>query len=268
MPERPLGDHPIYAHSELCGGVHEKVDQILDISNLHTLKFNFDRDLDLGDHKALLKYKDIEQYPHGVADAVGYWAEAQIFGGVILFDRRRQIDAWENLLDPDKWEHFEWLLSQYRALQQPLQDPYEIYFHSNHRAVTYRIWQLLPEQRKDLFEFLLSDMEGITSPLPILPGEKNLFRIDPEDPISETGICRDVWERKPLGDDDGDARAHHCRGDKVEYPCPTDEERSKGRGFFRKELIFEITLLEVRARKLAMSRGCQGPQSDSPSSQH
>ncbi len=28
-----------------------------------------------------------EQYPNGVADIVGYWAEAKIFGGVVLFDR-------------------------------------------------------------------------------------------------------------------------------------------------------------------------------------
>lgn len=26
-------------------------------------------------------------YPHGIADMVGYWAEAKIFGGVVLFDR-------------------------------------------------------------------------------------------------------------------------------------------------------------------------------------
>ena len=26
-------------------------------------------------------------YPHGIADMVGYWAEARIFGGVVLFDR-------------------------------------------------------------------------------------------------------------------------------------------------------------------------------------
>ncbi|KAG7294574.1 hypothetical protein NEMBOFW57_004650 [Staphylotrichum longicolle] len=28
-----------------------------------------------------------QQYPNGVADIVGYWAEANIFGGVVLFDR-------------------------------------------------------------------------------------------------------------------------------------------------------------------------------------
>lgn len=67
-------------------------------------------DLDLGSHKGPPKedseipifflhshYKDIDQYPDGVADAVGYWAEAQIFGGIILFDRRQQHDFSKNV---------------------------------------------------------------------------------------------------------------------------------------------------------------------------
>ena len=33
-------------------------------------------------------YQDYERYPNGVADCVGFWAEARIFGGVVLFDRR------------------------------------------------------------------------------------------------------------------------------------------------------------------------------------
>lgn len=32
-------------------------------------------------------YHDLEQYPKGVADVVGYWAEYHLFGGVVLFDR-------------------------------------------------------------------------------------------------------------------------------------------------------------------------------------
>lgn len=32
-------------------------------------------------------YEDHRQYPKGVADIVGYWAETQIFRGVVLFDR-------------------------------------------------------------------------------------------------------------------------------------------------------------------------------------
>jgi hypothetical protein len=33
-------------------------------------------------------YRDFDQYPEGIADCVGYWAEARVFGGVVLFDRR------------------------------------------------------------------------------------------------------------------------------------------------------------------------------------
>jgi hypothetical protein len=29
----------------------------------------------------------MSQYPDGLADVAGYWAEDQIFGGVVLFDR-------------------------------------------------------------------------------------------------------------------------------------------------------------------------------------
>lgn len=32
-------------------------------------------------------YQDYDQYTKGIADIVGYWAETQIFGGVVLFDR-------------------------------------------------------------------------------------------------------------------------------------------------------------------------------------
>ena len=28
-----------------------------------------------------------DQYPDGIADIVGYWAEARIFGGTVVFDR-------------------------------------------------------------------------------------------------------------------------------------------------------------------------------------
>jgi len=32
-------------------------------------------------------YIAVDQYPNGAADTVGYWAEARIFGGVVVFDR-------------------------------------------------------------------------------------------------------------------------------------------------------------------------------------
>lgn len=32
-------------------------------------------------------YLAVDQYPKGVADTVGYWAESRVFGGVVIFDR-------------------------------------------------------------------------------------------------------------------------------------------------------------------------------------
>ena len=32
-------------------------------------------------------YVHFRNYPRGLLDVVGYWAEAQVFGGVLLFDR-------------------------------------------------------------------------------------------------------------------------------------------------------------------------------------
>ena len=32
-------------------------------------------------------YTDFNQYPLGLLDVLGYWAETQLFGGVLLFDR-------------------------------------------------------------------------------------------------------------------------------------------------------------------------------------
>lgn len=33
------------------------------------------------------EYQFYEQYPNGIADVAGYWAESKIFGGVVVFDR-------------------------------------------------------------------------------------------------------------------------------------------------------------------------------------
>jgi hypothetical protein len=45
-------------------------------------------------------------------------------------------------------------------------------------------------------EFLTTDSEPCAATLPILGDQKILHRIDPEEPIEETGIYRDIWERK------------------------------------------------------------------------
>lgn len=46
-------------------------------------------------------YHDWEQYPNGIADVVGYWAEYHLFGGVVLFDRGESgTDVSETLRSP------------------------------------------------------------------------------------------------------------------------------------------------------------------------
>ncbi|KAK3896599.1 hypothetical protein C8A05DRAFT_48409 [Staphylotrichum tortipilum] len=123
-------------------------------------------------------YHDYAHYPGGVADSVGYWAEARILGGVILFDRRDQ----EVVSDAE---------------------PNAIYTHPDRSKVIYRICRLLDSQKDELAAFLLSDATLPDQPctLPILPAEANRQRVDPEQAIETTGIYRDPWERRlrPLG---------------------------------------------------------------------
>ena len=51
-------------------------------------------------------------------------------------------------------------------------------------------------------DFLLHDPDStsapVPSPLPILGDENNRTRVDPEEPILETGIYRHAWDRKDL----------------------------------------------------------------------
>jgi hypothetical protein len=113
-------------------------------------------------------YRDYDQYPEGIADSVGYWAEARILGGVLLFDRKNP-------------------------------DSEDVYIHADRRSVTYRICRLLDSQVEALAKFLLSESDPATSengPLPVLPTKENRKRVDPESAIKTTGIYRDPWERR------------------------------------------------------------------------
>jgi len=78
-------------------------------------------------------YRDYDQYPDGIADGVGYWAEARILGGVVLFDRREPGSAPDVKSDA-------------------------VYFHSDHEGITYRIYRLTDSQKYRLLHFLLSDV--------------------------------------------------------------------------------------------------------------
>ena len=144
---------------------------------------------------------------------VGYWAEARILGGVVLFDRR----------NPDA---------------VPDADPNAVYFHSDREGITYRIYQLLPEQRNALLDFLLADETPSVCPFPILGDQSNRIRVDPEEPIPTTGIYRDLWERKDLSPDAGDIRLKDV-WDKLQYPTREDYGASQRRAYARKRKIWE-----------------------------
>ncbi|KAK4245686.1 hypothetical protein C7999DRAFT_42773 [Corynascus novoguineensis] len=153
-------------------------------------------------------YKDYDQYPRGVADMVGYWAETRILGGVVLFDRR----------DPNA---------------EPRADPEAVYLHPDRANVTYRICQLLPEQRQALLDFLLADDMPSGNILPLLISNENTTRVDPEEPIQSTGIYRDLWERKNIPPSMSDIRLRDVVN-RLEYPTMEDwrnaQRRARDRG--------------------------------------
>lgn len=135
-----------------------------------------------------------------------------------------------------------YLMTRQKLTRKP--QPDAVFFHSNHKDITYRIWQLLDTQKKELLDLLLSepDIEGKRNNsgpyhLPIYPDQNNLTRIDPEEPIHETGIYRDLWERKPLGDNDGDPRSHCAAYNSVDYTSMTEFEKSKERCWARRVAI-------------------------------
>ncbi|KAI9164071.1 hypothetical protein HJFPF1_05707 [Paramyrothecium foliicola] len=152
-------------------------------------------------------YQDHDQYPDGIADMVGYWAESRIFGGVVLFDRHSPDGASESDA---------------------------VYLHPNRRGVTYRICRLLPEQKQALLEFATASQPG-RNPLPILPNEDNRERVDPEEPIEETEVYRDLWERKFHPEPFSDRRLRHV-WDTLEFPTHQDRYDSQFRAVERRRL--------------------------------
>ncbi|KAK4244759.1 hypothetical protein C7999DRAFT_17031 [Corynascus novoguineensis] len=110
-------------------------------------------------------YINHEQYPYGLADVAGYWAEDRIIGGITVFDRGKSGTECN-----------------------------DIYIHSAREDYTPRVSRLLESQFNDLIEFLLSEQPSAT-PLPILPSEANEPRYDSWDAMAVHRIFRDPWER-------------------------------------------------------------------------
>ncbi|KAH6618319.1 hypothetical protein B0J18DRAFT_276029 [Chaetomium sp. MPI-SDFR-AT-0129] len=164
-------------------------------------------------------YPNYKQYPRGAADMVGYWAESRIFGGVMLFDRR----------NPDV---------------EPGVDPEAVYFHPDRKDQTYRIAQLLPEQRQALLDFCLDDTPPpLSNPLPILIDHNNSVRVDPEELTRTSGIYRDLWDRRELGDDEWDIRLKDVVNG-TDYPTLDQYGASQRRAYKRKWAMSDLEALD------------------------
>lgn len=138
-------------------------------------------------------YVDLEIYPQGLADIVGYWAEDRIVGGVVLFDRRA--DPRDPRDRPDVGNRG---TSEEAGGQNPAKNnPPNIWLHPARDHVTDRVCQLHDDQQEELVDYLLAAPGDTSSLLPILPHKGNRTRVDPATAHSHKFIFREYWDRKP-----------------------------------------------------------------------
>jgi hypothetical protein len=145
------------------------------------------------------EYQDWEQYPQGVADMVGYWAEFELFGGVVIFDRG----------DSDTEVCLHILCNLH---QNTLNLPYQCKDAFIHPGGSYKIFQLSDDQL-EAFAKLESKGNAITepdsSPAPFpFRAERYARRVGEEDSMF-LHIYRDKYERKPKINTSG--RVQHPR---------------------------------------------------------
>ncbi|KIH93158.1 hypothetical protein SPBR_02878 [Sporothrix brasiliensis 5110] len=119
-----------------------------------------------------------DQYPRGVADMVGYWAETRIFGGVAVFDRGRSGDANGG-----------------------------VYFHSDRHSYGTSLYPPTEDQLKALMAFFTSTTVTATAtataaalppeacPLPVVSTSANRWRWDAGFAFLHWNIFRDRYER-------------------------------------------------------------------------
>jgi hypothetical protein len=146
-------------------------------------------------------YTDTKQYPRGVADVAGYWAEDLIFGGVVLFGRGESGTGVSYIPTAESLHGFHFDLTHKNLLIFQYDG---VWFHSHRENVTYRIYALTEEQIDLLLHFLewepksQSHQQGPRPecPLPILGNDNNLTRVDPDVAIPMHNVFRDRWERK------------------------------------------------------------------------
>ncbi|KAK7709310.1 hypothetical protein SLS64_006222 [Diaporthe eres] len=139
-------------------------------------------------------YVDLEIYPEGLADIVGYWAEDRIVGGIVLFDRRA--DPRDPRDRPD--EENQGTGEEEAGGQNPAENnPPNIWLHPARDHVTDRVCQLHDDQQEELVGYLLAAPGDTSSLLPILPHKGNRTRVDPATAHSHKFIFREYWDRKP-----------------------------------------------------------------------
>ncbi|KAL2754229.1 hypothetical protein ACRALDRAFT_1063132 [Sodiomyces alcalophilus JCM 7366] len=140
-------------------------------------------------------YNAFDQYPNGIADVAGYWAEAKIFGGVVVFDRGETETECR-----------------------------DVFIHACRRGSPKTIFPPTQEQYDQLMKLLLGDDDdgddgGVDNenhddkasdggrsrvpslprrpcPLPILPTSQNRWRWHAWDAFARFHIFRDRYERR------------------------------------------------------------------------
>ncbi|KAG7418060.1 hypothetical protein Forpe1208_v004276 [Fusarium oxysporum f. sp. rapae] len=113
-------------------------------------------------------YRYPEQYPQGLADVAGYWAESKILGGVVVFDRGETEQECKAV-----WIHGD-LIRGPRTLYPPTKEQFDA-----------------------LIKFLTASLEeGLTCPFPIHGASLNRPRWHPYYAFAYYHIFRDRYERK------------------------------------------------------------------------
>lgn len=178
------------------GGTEPIPDPVSPVPNLRASVFFHD------------SYLDYKQYPNGVADMVGYWAESRLFGGVVLFDRGKEEDGVCLLF---------YLLSvmvlgiQYFVFTLLFQCEHVFIHPVGTRRLTF---QPSEHQIQQFADFVVSSPQNVVSPLSLQP-ERLARRVDPWDALAlaTLHIFRNQHERKLPA-----YRTYNCVPTTEDYP--------------------------------------------------
>lgn len=136
----------------------------------------------------LSQYSDPAQYPEGVTELPGYWAEDRIFAGVVLFGRGGigERSVLKSYPFPRN--------KKFNEIPQCN----DLWLHPSRKGVTRQICAVTEEKLGKLVQFLESENQGdqTACPLPILVDITYHRRVDNEIAIPEHNIYRDRWERR------------------------------------------------------------------------